>query len=69
MNRVDFEQLMKEKHRYATLLEKAIAEQNDMAVRAVALKIARVGALLREEEDKKKKDKKSPGKIRKSPPL
>jgi hypothetical protein len=66
MNRVDFEILMKEKHRYATLLEKAIAAQNDMAVRAVALKIGRLGAILREEE---KKNKKSRRNIRKSPPL
>jgi hypothetical protein len=68
MKRVDFELLMKEKHRYATLLEKAIAAQNDLSVRAVAFKIARLGALLREEEERKK-SKKSRRKIRKSPPL
>lgn len=44
--KMDFALLMKQKHRYATLLAKAQAAQNDLAIRAVAYKIAKLNRMI-----------------------
>lgn len=47
--KMDFALLMKRKHRYATLLAKAIAAQNDLAIRSAAYKIAKLNRMIQNE--------------------
>jgi hypothetical protein len=46
---MNYKLLIQRKHRYTTLLARALASQNDLAIRSAALKIAKLNRMIQQE--------------------